>query len=382
MPWNDESGSEPPKAAGGPWGSGSGGGGNGDGGSPWNRPGGGGGGGQGGGSGGGGGGNDLEDQMKRMQERFRGRGGRGGRGSGGKGFGPGGFLILLGAALLAWLATGIVIVDEREQAAVFRFGEYQTNLGPGFHIRFPSPIETHETLPAEVQQDIRIGSTQSESLMLTGDENIVDIEFSVFWKLKTDRAEDFILNIEGGEELVQAAAESVMREVVGKSDLEDLITTERAKVAENVQVQTQALLDDYRGGVEILDVQILRSEAPPEVKSAFIDVIEAGQDATTKINEAERFSNDIVPRARGQAEKLLQDAEGYRDQVIADATGQASRFDQIYQEYRKAPRATSERMLYETLERVLNRADKMVLDGNAGAVPYLPIDRLNRSGTQ
>lgn len=379
MPWKDESGGEPPRAAGGPWGGGSSGngGGNNNGGSPWNRPGGGGS----GGSGGGGGGGDLEDQMRRMQERFRrGRGGGGGSRGQRPSFGPGGLLVLLGAALLAWLSTGIVIVDEQEQAAVFRFGEYQQpTLKPGFHIRFPTPIETHEILPAEIQQETIIGrNNQSESLMLTGDQSIIDIEFSVFWKLKTQQSEDYILNIKGGRELVQLAAESVMREFVGKSNLEELITTERQQIANSVQENTQSILDDYRAGVDILQIQILRSEYPGDVKDAFTDVIRAGRDKDAKEQEALKFANDIVPRARGEAEKMLQDAQAYRDQVIADATGEADRFNQVYQEYRKAPRATSERMLYETLERVLARTDKLVLDGEAGAVPYLPIDRVGR----
>ena len=300
MPWKDESGGEPPRAAGGPWGGGSGGDGGGkNGGSPWNRPG-------GGGSGGSGGGGDLEDQMRRMQERFRNR--RGG-GSGGRSqrpsFGPGGLFVLLGAALLAWLATGIVIVDEQEQAAVFRFGEYQEpTLKPGFHIRFPSPIETHEILPAEIQQETIIGrNNQSESLMLTGDQSIIDIEFSVFWKLKTNKSEDYILNIKGGGELVQLAAESVMREFVGKSNLEQLITTERQQIANNVQTNTQAILDDYRAGVDVLQVQILRSEYPGDVKDAFTDVIRAGRDKDAKEQEALKYANDIVPRARGEAQK-------------------------------------------------------------------------------
>lgn len=376
MPWKDESGGEPPRAAGGPWGGGSGGNGGGkNGGSPWNRPGGGGGGGQGGGGG------DLEDQMRRMQERFRrGRGGGGSSGGQRPSLGPGGLIILLGAALLAWLATGIVIVDEQEQAAVFRFGEYQEpTLKPGFHIRWPAPIETHEILPAEIQQETIIGNNQSESLMLTGDQAIIDIKFSVFWKLKTLQSEDYILNIKGGEELVQLTAESVMREFVGKSNLEELITTERQQIAQDVQENTQAILDYYDAGVEVLQVQMLRSEYPGEVKDAFTDVVQADRDKDAKEQEALKYANDIVPRARGEAQKMLQDAQAYRDQVIADATGEADRFNQIYDEYRKAPRATAERMLYETLERVLARTDKLVLDGEAGAVPYLPIDRVGRA---
>lgn len=371
MPWNDQKGGDRPTGSGGPWGSGSE---NDDknGGSPWNRP----------GGGGQGGGNDLEDQMRRMQERFRrGRGGGDGkgRGGGGRGIGPFGLMVIGFVALLAWLFSGVVVVDEQERAAVFRFGEWQTNFGPGFHIHLPTPIETHEILPAEIQQDIRIGTNASESLMLTGDENIVDVQFSVFWKLHSVQPEDFILNVKDGEILVQAAAESVMREVVGKSNLEDIITTERNEIQQQVKLQTQALLDDYRAGVEILDVQILEALAPPQVNDAFLDVVNAGQDATTKINEATQYANEIVPRARGAAQQLLQEAEAYREQVIADATGEASRFNQIYEEYRKAPRVTRERMYLETMERVLGRTDKIILDSDSGTVPYLPLDRVNRN---
>ncbi|MEL6414327.1 MAG: protease modulator HflK, partial [Pseudomonadota bacterium] len=244
MPWNDNSGNgdEPPKANGGPWGSG-GSGGNGDGNSPWGRPGGGGGGGQGGGS-------DIEEQMRKMQERFsrRGRGGGGG-GRGGPSLGPGGFLVLGVVALVAWLATGVVIVDEGERAAVFRFGEYQKNFAPGLHVHLPAPIETHEVLPSERQQETQIGINQGESLMLTGDENIVDVQFRVFWYYDGENPQDFILNIDNGTPLVKAAAESVMREVVGKSTLDAVLTTGRGEIANIVRDQLQELLADCGAGV-------------------------------------------------------------------------------------------------------------------------------------
>lgn len=372
MPWNDNSGNgdEPPKANGGPWGSG-GSGGNGDGGSPWGRP---GGGGQGGGS-------DIEDQMRKMQERFsrRGRGGGGG-GRGGPNLGPGGFLVLGVVAAIAWLATGVVIVDEGERAAVFRFGEYQKNFAPGLHVHLPAPIETHEVLPSERQQETQIGINQGESLMLTGDENIVDVQFRVFWYYDGENPQDFILNIDNGTPLVKAAAESVMREVVGKSTLDAVLTTGRGEIANIVRDQLQELLADYGAGVQIENVEIQEALAPAPVRADFIDVINAGQDAERLVQEANRYANDIVPRARGEAQQILQDAQAYRDRVIADATGEADRFIQILLEYRKAPQVTRERMYLETMERVLNRTDKLILDSNSGAVPYLPLDRVNRSG--
>ncbi|MFN3211855.1 MAG: FtsH protease activity modulator HflK [Henriciella sp.] len=374
MPWNDNSGNgdEPPKANGGPWGSG-GSGGNGDGGSPWGRP--------GGGGGGQGGGSDIEEQMRKMQERFsrRGRGGGGG-GRGGPNLGPGGFLVLGVVALVAWLATGVVIVDEGERAAVFRFGEYQKNFAPGLHVHLPAPIETHEVLPSERQQDTQIGINQAESLMLTGDENIVDVQFRVFWYYDGENPQDFILNIDNGTPLVKAAAESVMREVVGKSTLDAVLTTGRGEIARIVRDQLQELLADYGAGVQIENVEIQEALAPAPVRADFIDVINAGQDAERLVQEANRYANDIVPRARGEAQQILQQAQAYRDRVIADATGEADRFVQILNEYRKAPQVTRERMYLETMERVLNRTDKLILDSDSGAVPYLPLDRVNRSG--
>ena len=373
MPWNDNNGNgdEPPKANGGPWGSG-GSGGNGNGGSPWGRP--------GGGQGGGGGGSDIEDQMRKMQERFsrRGRGGGGGRR--GPSFGPGGFLVLGVVALVAWLATGVVIVDEGERAAVFRFGQYQKNFTPGFHVHLPAPIETHEILPSERQQETQVGINQGESLMLTGDENIVDVQFRVFWYYDAENPENFILNIDNGTPLVKAAAESVMREVVGKSTLDAVLTTGRGEIAATVREQLQVLLSDYGAGVNIENVEIQEALAPAPVRADFIDVINAGQDAERLVQEANRYANDIVPRARGEAQQILQRAQAYRDQVIADATGQADRFSQILAEYRKAPQVTRERMYLETMERVLNRTDKLILDSDSGAVPYLPLDRVNRGG--
>ncbi len=377
MPWNDDNDNgtgenDAPKANGGPWGGGSNNGGD-DKGSPWNRP-------------GGGKGPDLEDQMRRMQERFSRRGNGGGSGGRkGPSFGPGSFLILGVVALVAWLATGIVIVDEGERAAVFRFGEYQKNFTPGFHVHLPSPIETHEILASESQNRTSIGTNDDERLMLTGDENIVDVQFTVFWYYDGEAPEDFILKVDHDgrnnqdSKLVKDAAESVMREVVGKSTLNAVITTGRIEIQDNVRAQLQQLMTDYDAGVNIENVEIQDARQPGPVRDAFIDVINAGQDAERKIQEANEYRNGIVNRAEGQALQILQDASAYRDQVVADATGEASRFEQILTEYRKAPQVTRERMYLETMERVLAQADKLILDSDSGAVPYLPLDRVSRS---
>lgn len=379
MPWNDNKDGEGSSKGNSPWGSQ---GKKSD--SPWSRPGGSGGG---NGSGGGGGNNrpDLEEQMRRMQERFRrGRGGNGGGGrrGGGQSFGPFGFLVLGFVALLAWLFSGVVVVDEGETAAVFRFGQWQKNFGPGLHVHLPTPIETHEIMPSQQQQVTQIGANEDESLMLTGDENIVEVQYRVFWYYDQEDPENFILNVENGEELVKAAAESVMREVVGKSNLDDVITTGRNELQTQVRDQLQSLLQDYRAGAQILNVEIQEAQAPAEVRAAFIDVVNAGQDAERAVQDANRYANDIIPRARGEAQQILQDAEAYRDQVIADATGQANRFTQILTEYQQAPQVTRERMYLETMERVLNRSDKLILDNDAGAVPYLPLDSVNRRNSE
>lgn len=366
MPWDDKTKSS------GPWGGGSDDESGKDAGSPWTRP--------GGGSGSNGGG-DLEQQMKRMQERFRKRSGGGGggggrrRGGGGPNFGPLGFVILIGIAILGWLSTSVVMVDPTQQAAVFRFGKWQTNFGPGLHFHLPAPIEEHVLVEVENRKETKIGKNLEESLMLTQDENIVDIQFSVFWKVDSEHPENFILNVKQPSEAVEQVAESVMREVVGKTSLQSVITTERDVVQQEVAKQAQALLNDYRAGIEILAVTIDRSDPPQQVIEAFNDVNVAEQDAETNINQATQFANEVVPQARGTGQRILQEAEAYRDQVLADAQGEASRFEQIYAEYRKAPRVTRERMYLETMERVLERSDKLILDQDSGAVPYLPLER-------
>ena len=378
MPWDDKT------KGSGPWGGGGSGNGGGEGGSPWNRP-----------------GKpdsgkdkdqpDLEEQMRRMQERFRQRrggggggrkgGGGGGTGGLGRGAGPLGILVIVGVGLLAWLSTSVVVVDPTQQAAVFRFGKWQANYGPGLHFHLPAPFENHRLIQVETRNETRIGNTQDESLMLTQDENIVDIHFSIIWKVDTQNPENYVLNVRDPDTTVAMVGESVMREVVGKTRLQDIITTERDQVQQPVAEQTQALLNEYRAGVQVLQVQIGKADPPQPVIEAFNDVNVAEQDAETLTNQATQFANQIVPQARGTASRLQQEAEAYRDQIVADANGEAARFDQIYEEYRKAPRVTRERMYLETMERVLERSDKLILDQDSGAVPYLPIERTRPQST-
>ena len=314
---------------------------------------------------------DLGEQFEKMRERLKlgssGGQNRSGGTGGGVNLGRFGALVAVVVAGFAWLATGLVVVDAGEQATVFRFGKWQTNFGSGLRWRWPTPIGSHVLVPVEDQLQIRIGDNKSESLMLTEDENIADIQFSVFWKVNTEQPQDFILNVKEPEAAVRMVAESVMREVVGKSQLQNVITTERDRVQQEVKLQTQTLLDEYRAGIDVLDVQIARSDPPQPVIEAFNDVNKAEQDAETRINNARQVANQILPEARA-----------YRDRVIAESRGAADRFNKIYAEYRLAPQVTRERMYLETIERVLARADKTVLDSESGAVPYLPLDRVER----
>ena len=367
MPWNDNKGGG---GSGGPWG-GSGGSGGSDGGkSPWGgRP-----------SGDDGQGPDLEDSLRRMQERFanrRGGGGGGKRRGGGRGLGGAGFGVIAVIALVGWFMTGVFQVNEQEQAVVLRFGEFHRTDGPGFHVRLPDPIESHQIVPVNKIQTIEIGVQNQEGQMLTGDENIVDIDFVVFWKV--NNPQDFLFNVKEPDDTLRMVAESAMREIVGKRALQPIITTARDEVQSAVRTLIQATLDEYGAGIQVTEVQLAKADPPEDVIEAFRDVVNAAQDKETTINEATAYANDIVPRARGEAQKKLQEAEAYRSQVIANSNGEAERFRLIYEEYKKAPRVTKERMYLETMEKVLSRSDQIILDSKSGAIPYLPLDQLRRS---
>jgi membrane protease subunit HflK len=247
-------------------------------------------------------------------------------------------------------------------------------------VHWPAPIETHVVLPVEEQKQTRVGDGTGEALMLTGDENIAQIRFTVFWKINSLEPQNFLLNVDNPEALVQAVGESVMREVVGRRQLQPIITTERQALQTEVRNAVVALLEQYRAGVDVLDVQIQESDAPAQVIDAFRDVAAAEQDAATTINEAERYRSQKVPEARGEATKILNDAEAYREAEIAKARGDVARFLSVLEEYRKAPRVTRERLFLETMEKVLGRSEKIILDSDSNALPFLPLDRLMGAG--
>lgn len=365
MPWNDNKGG----GSGGPWGSGGSNGGGDK--SPWGRP----------GGGDGKQGPDLEDSLRKMQERFanRGRGGGGGRsGGGGKGLGGLGFALIGIVALVGWFFTGVYQVQEGQQAVVLRFGEFHRTSGPGFHVRLPDPVESHQIVLVNKVRSTEIGRGAQDGLMLTGDENIVDIDFLVFWKV--NNPQDFLFNVRDPEETLKWVSESAMREIVGKRELDPILNEARDEVQLEVRELVQATLDSYGAGIQVTEINLDKSDPPAQVIDAFRDVSTAQQDRVTAINEATAYANKVVPEARGQAQKVLQEAEAYRSQVIANANGEAERFRLVYEEYRKAPRVTKERMYLETMEKVLGRSDQIILDNDAGAVPYLPLDQLRRGG--
>jgi membrane protease subunit HflK len=363
MPWSNQGG-------GGPWGSGGGKG-------PW-------------GSGpqptGGPTPPDLEELLRRSQDRLRTvlPGGN----LGGKGIG----LIAL-AALAIWGFSGFFRVDPDERGVVLRFGKYDRDVNPGLNYHLPYPVESVLTpkvtrvnridIGMRTVEDLRRGTTirdvPEESLMLTGDENIVDVDFSVLWLVKTDGTGDYLFNIQQPEGTVKAVAESAMREVIGRSDSREIQTIGRQAIEAAVQILMQKVLDSYGSGLMVSQVQLQKVEPPAQVIDSLRDVQAARIDQERAQNEAQTYANRVVPEARGRAAQIIQSAEAYREQTVAEAKGQTSRFNQVYDEYKKAPDITRQRMYLETMERLFGGTEKIIMDsGGSGVVPYLPLNELTR----
>jgi len=297
-------------------------------------------------------------------------------------------LILL---IVVWAFSGLYRVLPDEQGVVLRFGKFVSTTQPGLNYHIPYPVETVLTpkvtkvnridigfrAASDSGRTSGIGDVSEESLMLTGDENIVNIDFSVFWVIKD--AGRFLFKIQSPVETVKAAAETAMREVIAKSKLQSILTEGRSKIEIETQEIAQSLLDEYESGIQITQVQTQKADPPDEVIDAFRDVQAARADMERSKNEAEAYANDVIPRARGEAAKILQEAEAYKKQVVAAAEGEASRFVAIYNEYAKAKRVTQERMYLETMEKVLADIDKVIIDRKAGGVvPYLPLPELSK----
>jgi len=353
------------------------------GGSPWGTP-------PGGGNGSGKGPTppDIEAIIRDIQSKIN-KFLPGGSSAGGKPIG----LILIILAFV-WLASGLYRVLPDEQGVVLRFGKFVKTTQPGLNYHIPFPIESAQTPKVTKVNRIDIGfrserdsgfssgggvaDVPQESLMLTGDENIVNIDFSVFWVIKD--ASKFLFQIQDPEGTVKAAAETAMREVIAKSEIQPVLTEGRAQIEIETQEIIQSILDEYNSGVQITQVQTQKADPPDQVIDAFRDVQAARADMERSKNEAEAYANDVIPRARGEAAKIMQAAEAYKQKVVAAAEGEASRFVSIYNEYSKAKEVTQERMYLETMEKVLADIDKVIIEKGAGSgvVPYLPLPELGK----
>ena len=370
-----------PQGGGGPWGGG------GNSGGPW------------GGSNGGGGGRpgggqqppDIEEMLRRSQDNF-------------KNMVPGGFgsgraiSLAVVAAIALWLLSGFFRVDAGHQGVVMLFGKHvpEQDVGPGLHWYFPAPIGRVETPNVEAVRRIDVGfvgagetpsafgrapsagrDVLEESLMLTKDQNIIDVDFTVQWKIKD--AGHYLFNIRDPEVTVKLAAESSMREVIGQTDLEKALTSDRELVANTTRNLLQEILDDYKSGITVIQVQFLKGEPPAQVIDAFNDVQSARQDQDRLKNEAQAYANKIVPTAEGEAAKMVQQAEAYKEQVIKQAEGEAKRFLSVYESYKAAKDVTTQRLYLEAMEEVMKNSNKVILDKNGGGVvPYLPLPELQK----
>jgi modulator of FtsH protease HflK len=412
MPWNNEGGGGPwqPKNQGpkgqGPWGQGQGGGDNNAGGGgkrPGGQP------------------PDLEELLRRSKDKFKnvlppGVGGTGLGGIGGKGIAA---LVML--AVLGWLATGLYIVRTNEVALKTVFGRFIGKTGEGWDYNWPYPIGGVYKVPVLDRKNIEIGRAPtdprragaiSDTLMLTADENIVDIGFNLQWRISARRPEDYVFNLQNPEGTIKAVAESAMREVVGHRNLQNVLPSQvsaatvvpstvpgagpivvvppaavaasasaQSEIQDEVLKSMQTVLDSYKAGVDILLVNVTRIAPPQEVLASFREVQAAVQDQARMRNEAETHASRVVPEARGKAESIIQESQAYRERTVAEAQGAASRFRAVYEEYRKAPDVTRERIFLETMERVFGGMDKIIIDNNStgqGAIPYLPLNELQR----
>jgi len=360
---------------------------------PWGRP------PSNGGTGGGGnqgGGNtpqgpDFDELIRRSQDKFKqffpGDGSEGPKG-----------LALVGVIItLLWLSSGIYFVKADEQGVELRFGEYRRWTSSGLNYHWPYPIETVLTPRVTAVNHVEIGyrssgggrgsksveaSIAEESLMLTGDENIVDIDFEVQWKIS--KAPDFLFNVRNPEETVKAVAESAMREVIGKAKIAAVLAEGKLAVEVDTKKLIQETLTSYNAGIEIVTVNLLKADPPSQVLDAFRDVQTARADLETSRNQAEAYRNDILPKARGMSQQMVLEAEGYKKEVIARAQGEASRFSAVYNEFKVARDITKKRMYLETMEEILQGMTKIVIEGkgNSGVVPYLPLPELKARASE
>lgn len=338
---------------------------------------------------------DLDEIMRDMTRRLNALFGQGGKGdtqsprspSPAPQYGMGGGMI---AALVAviWLGTGFYIVDQGKRGVVLRFGKHVETTMPGPRWHMPYPVESVDVVNLEQVRTVEVGYRGAggggpgrsrelhESLMLTDDENIIDLQFAVQFNLKN--AEDFLFNNRDVENAVRSTAETSIREIVGKSRMDFVLYEGREEIAIRAKALMQEILDRYGSGIHVVSVTMQNAQPPEQVQSAFDDAVKAGQDLERQKNEGQAYSNDVIPKARGNAARLLEEANGYKQRVINEAQGNASRFSQVLAQYEKAPQVTRQRLYIETQEQVLSNSSKVVVDQKSGSgnMLYLPLDKL------
>jgi membrane protease subunit HflK len=344
--------------------------------------------------GGGGGGKDgppdLDELWRNFNQRLSGMFGRRGGGGGGASGGEppsarqlgGGIGLLVGLILVVWLASGFYIVDESQRAVVLTFGKHSKTTGPGLQWRMPYPFQSHELVNLSQVRTIEIGYRNNvktrvlrESLMLTDDENIVDLQFAVQFILKDP--EDYLFNVRRPDEVVMLVAESAFREAVGRSSMDFVLYEGREQIAASAQKLMQDILDKYGTGIAISRVNVQNAQPPEQVQAAFDDAVKAKQDQERQKNEGQAYFNDVVPRARGAAQRLIEEANGYRQRVVANAEGETARFRSVLAEYVRAPQVTRERIYIDTMQQVLTSSTKIIVDAKSnGNLLFLPLDRI------
>ncbi len=318
--------------------------------------------------------NDIEDAIKRLQKNFSGL--------------PGGWsgkvvIAIVLALLIAWLGLGtFYTVQPNEIALNLVFGRYTGRTLPGLNTNWPWPVGRVIKVPVQDQQITEVGyrsdggDVPSESLMLTGDKNIVQVHFRVNWRIDAAHPEYFVFNVYEPRATVKSVAESIMREVVGQKTIDGILTSDRREMEPDARDRMQKVLDSYKVGVRVEQVQLQLVDAPPQVVSAYRDVTAAQQDQQRAINDADKYANQVKPEAQGDAARIIAEAQAYKQQTVLDAKGQTARYDQVYEQYKKAPLVTRERMYLETMEKVLGGMSKTLLDTKAGSapVPYIAVE--------
>jgi modulator of FtsH protease HflK len=332
---------------------------------------------------------DLEDLWRDFNRRLSGMfGGKSGDGGGGnrppvssRQFG-GGIGVILGLILIVWLASGLYIVDASQRGVVLRFGKLQETTDPGLQWRLPYPIESHELVNLTGVRTVEVGyrgternKVLNEALMLTDDENIINIQFAVQYILKDPVA--YLFQNRLPEETVVHAAETAMREIVGKSKMDFVLYEGREQIAVDAQQIMQQILDRYQTGIQISKLTLQNAQPPEQVQAAFDDAVKAGQDLERQKNEGQAYANDVIPKARGTASRLMEESNGYKQRIIATAEGDASRFKQVLAEYLKAPEVTRQRMYIDTMQQIMTNTSKVMIDAKSGNnLLYLPLDKL------